>query len=223
MEVHLQHPCQDDFRHHEDDIYPDLLGTCKIYQVAEKLTIAYVYAFFLPGHPFEKNVYAQQYASNLNIDMDLRMHIKRDTQSARDLKVRNALNDLKDQLDLQDYDEIVVYGLHCRQFEGKGSYFEILRKFFTIEHKRDFSLHLKISKNYQEIVDLYKIKGKRMNYDSLTWKQITSTSFDIPVKAQKLMDKRMALDDSLNGKQITNASFDIPVKAQNLMDKRITQ
>ena len=187
----MQQTRPDSCRQLEDDIDFGFLGTCKIYQTAEKLTIAYLYAFFLPGDPYEKNVFAQKYASNLNVDIDLRMYIKHDTQSARDLKVRKTLNDLKDQLDLQDFDEIVVHGIHCRQFESKGSYFEILRKFFIIEHERNFSLHLKIPKKYQEIVDLTKITRKGMSYDSFNGKQITNASFDIPIKTQKLMDTRM--------------------------------
>ena len=171
----------------EDGIDPDLLGSCKIFRATEKVTIGYLYTSFIPGHTFENNIFARKYVSNVGIDIDLRRYMQQDTQSSRDVNVRKALNDLKCQLDIHDYDKIVVNGLHCKQFEEKGSYFEILRKFFIIEHNRDFALHLKIGKKYPGFVDLAKINRKRITYGSLNnGKDVTSTSFDIREDAKNL-------------------------------------
>ena len=56
-------------------------------------------------------------------------------------------------MEISSFGEIIVFGSHCRQFEEGGSYFEILRRFFVIEHNRSFVMHLRIGKKYHDLVE----------------------------------------------------------------------
>ena len=141
---------------------------------------------FIPGKPYEKNPIAQRCATKLNLDIDLRACIEQDTQSARDLNVRRALADLVHQAEIEDFDEIIVFGSHSRQFEKGGSYFETLRRFFVIEHNRSFALHLRVDKKYQDFVEF--------GWKCLTLKPSQDPKVDtfiVPSIAKSLMNNRM--------------------------------
>ena len=137
-----------------------LLGTCQVFQAADKPTIAYLYTSFVPGRPFEKNAIAQRFASDINHDVDLKAYIKNDTQAARDLNVRKALEDLREQLYIKNIVDVIVFTSHSRCFNEGGSYFEILRKFFVIELGRSYALHLTIGKKNQDFIDLSRTRRK---------------------------------------------------------------
>ena len=173
----------------KDDYDPNLLGSCQLFQAMGQPTIAYLYTSFIPGRPYEKNAIAQRFVSDIKHDIDLRGYIKNDTQAARDVNVRKALEDVREQLDLKNTSEVVIFTPHARCFEERGSYFEILRKFFVIEQGRSFSLHLRIDKKYQDFIDLSRTtdKIKKIEHEE----DFPQTTFDIPMYAEIVMNKRM--------------------------------
>ena len=73
---------------------------------------------------------------------------------------------------------------HSRNIEEKGSYFEILRKSFVIEHNLRFELRLKISKKYLELVCLENMCDEGYSSSS-------TNLFDTPIRARNLTDKYM--------------------------------
>ena len=172
-----------------DEYDPNLLGSCQLFQAMGKPTIAYLYTSFIPGRPFEKNAIAQRFVSDMKHDIDLRGYIKNDTQASRDINVRKALEDVCEQLDIRNISEVVIFAPHARCFEERGSYFEILRKFFVIEQRRSFSLHLRIDKKYQDFIDLSRTtdKIKKIEYEV----NLPEPAFDIPTYAEIIMNKRM--------------------------------
>ena len=174
-----------------DYIDPNLLGTCHLFQAADKPTIACLYISFVPGRPFEKNAIAQRLASDLNHDIDLRAYITNDTQAARDINVRKALEDLREQLDIRNIVDVIVFALHNRCFNEGGSYFEILRKFFVIELGRSYALHLTIDKKYQDFIDISRTTRKIKKIDREV--NHSEPSYDIPTYAEIVRSKRMRM------------------------------
>ena len=232
-----------------DDYDPNLLGTCLLLSAAGKPTIAYLYISFIPGRPFEKNAIAQRFVSEVKHDIDLRAYIKHDTQSSRDLNMRKALEDLREQLDIKNTGDVIVFASHSRHFDEGGSYFEILRRYFVIEHGRSFALHLKIDKKYKDFVDLsrttHKIKRNEpeiktgelkfdiptyaeLKYDIPTYAELKfdipkygELKFDIPTYAELKYDIPKYAELKFDIPKYEKLKFDIPTYAEVVMNKRM--
>ena len=134
----------------------DLLGTCQLFQEENAPTIGILYTAFIPGKPYEENPIAQRDVGDLDLDFDLRSSIKRDTQWNREIYLRGALQDLREKLNLDEYDEIIFHGTYSKHFNATGSYFHILRRFFVLEEDRAFNLNLRIGRKYMDFITLKK-------------------------------------------------------------------
>ena len=132
----------------------DLLGTCRLFVQEDEPTVGFLYVSYIPGRPYEANAYAQRDASNLELDLDIRSHIKNDSQLNRESHLREALLDLRRQTSLEKYDDITVHTAHSKYFNENGSFFEILRKFFVIQENRTFNLNLQVGKKYLDFISL---------------------------------------------------------------------
>ena len=133
----------------------DLLGTCRLFVKEDEPTVGFLYVSYIPGRPYEGNPYAQRDVANLELDLDIRSHIKNDSQLNRELHLRDALLDLRRQTSLEKFDEITVHTTHSKHFNEKGSFFEILRKFFVIQENRTFNLNMQVGKKYLDFISLH--------------------------------------------------------------------
>ena len=142
-----------------------------------------------------------KYRYLLDIYIDLRSSIRRDSQWNREIYLREALEDLRSQLDLKQYDEIIFYGTHSKHFNKTGSYFQILRRFFVLEENCSFNLNLRIGRKYSEFATLKKQHSNGsgcFNADSHIDNVMENWSppkedFEISQKDRNLMKERLRL------------------------------
>ena len=177
----------------------DLLGTCKLFEREDGSTGGFLYISYIPGRPYEENPYAQRDVSNLELDFDMRSHIKNDSQWNRELYLRAALQDLRRQTSLDNFDELSVHVSHSKHFNEKGSFFEILRRFFVIQENRTFNLNMRIGKKYLDFISLHehfnetyawnKDENRRAN---CLENQLQEEEFEITQRSQNLMRDRLS-------------------------------
>ena len=144
----------------------DHLGTCQLFEEKNGPTIGILYTSFVAGRPYEQNPIMQRDVTNLELDFDFRASVKRDTSWQREINLRAGLEDLRNQLDLEKYDDIIFYGTHSKLFNESGSYLQILRRFFVLEENRTLNLNLKVGKKYLDFVPLKKVRSVETLKDS---------------------------------------------------------
>ena len=173
----------------------DLLGSCQVFEFEDQPTVGILITSFIPGKCYEENPIAQRQAGNLDLDAEMRYGIISDSQWTREVQLRQALQDLKRQINLNKFDEVEFHGTHSKHYNEYGSYFQILRRFFVLDEKTTFYLHLKVGKNYAEFINF----GERTfdvnrSKDSCKQQQEQKSRDDIevPTRAEKLMDERMS-------------------------------
>ena len=177
----------------------DLLGTCQLFEQEDEPTVGFLYVSYIPGRPYEDNLYAQRDIANLELDVDIRSYIKNDSQWNRELHLREALQDLRRQTSLEKFDEITIHTTHSKHFNENGSFFEILRKFFVIQENRTFNLNMQVGKKYLDFISLHdqfnvkeaNAQAKEENYFINSSQNLQNEEFEITERNRHLMLHRL--------------------------------
>ena len=127
-----------------------MMGTVELRAKTNQPTVGYLFDKFISGLPYEKNFTLQRDVKKLRFDREMMRYIQRDTTFQRQSYLREALDDLRQQVDLTQFDNITIHALYSKLFNESGAYFQIIRKVLSIESGCDFSLQLHVGKRLDE-------------------------------------------------------------------------
>ena len=131
-----------------------MMGSCLLRAKADQPTVGYLYDKFMPGAPYEKNFTRQRDVKKYLFDKELTHYIQRDTTFQRQLYFKEALEDLRQQVHLHTFDNIIIHAPYSKLFNENGAYFHILRKVLIIESGCVFSLHLHVANRLDEYIPM---------------------------------------------------------------------